>query len=1437
VTTDGNRIDISGGKLSRDGANLFHSFGQFGLDSNQIANFLSNPDIRNILSRVTGGNPSIINGLLQISGGNSNLFLMNPAGIVFGANSQLNVPASFTATTATGIGFGNNWFNATGVNDYAALVGTPSIFAFNTPQPGAILNAGQLSVKPEQNLTLLGGTLVSTGQLEAPEGQITVAAVPGNSLVRLSQPGHLLSLELSPPSSLPLTSSPSLPITPLSLPQLLTGGTAGQVTGVVVDGNGKVELTGSGIQVENGDVAVSKLTAGTARLSADNNLTLIESQLHTTGDLQLLAQDTVRVRDSVTNPFLAQAGGNLHIQGDSGIDILTLNHPETPFQSGGAISLVSDGNVSLDAHFASGSGFSILNSSGKPGNFVSLYDPIISANGDVSFGGYTGPALKVEATGSISGGGITIVGPDTAANIPATDPHFDILTTSPALVLQAGKTTLDNIPPTLQPGNSSGGFTSPATGPSSPGSIQVGRITTSSTTPGANGGPVIMEAVGNIRTAQISADGNGTGNGGNISLSAGGNITVINSGGSNIVSIGQNGGDITINAGGQISMWNALSRGGDTGNGGNITINAGGDISSGDLQTTGLNGGEIRVTSGGTIDTTVRTSGISNPGRIISDSLNGSGKGGNITLQAPNGIITRGLGSGGSLGGGDISLTSNEIEFQTAASLPSQVRGTGNLVLQPFTPGRNITLGGSGVPGFLNLTTTDLAALRDGFSSITIGRDDGSGAIALNGDLTFNDPVTIQSRNGSGSITATGRITGLGDASINLWANQDITTNDITANSGISLTSNTGTVTTGNLNTSGATTDGGKIDIAAGNEIDTGRLNSSSSSGNAGSVNLIAPNDIQVISINARGGTSGIGGDVQIQTGQLFRASGTLTGTNLSISTAGGIRGGSISIEHGGGDVGTPFTVGPDYNGINGTSGAIATGSGNAVSSGAYPLFYQQGNPPSDIQLLTSGTNNPPPDRPSDPPPDRPSDPLPDRPSNPLPDRPSDPPPPSPRPILPAYQRQLPQGNPPSQPQVNQSLSSVEIDSILGQVDESFTRQFESYLERSSTEIRTASSAREILQEVEKATGVKPALIYALFVPAVTAIERPSDKVNDQLELLLMTSKGQPIRKRVGIKRMKVLNVAKRFHSAVTNVRDNRGYLPSANQLYQWLVAPLENDLKAQGIQNLTFIMDTGLRSVPVAALHDGQGFLVERYSVGLMPSLSLTDTRYQDIRNSQVLAMGASVFADLQPLPAVPVELSAIVPQLWQGKSFLNNAFTLENLKVQRAEQPFGIIHLATHANFQPGVPSNSYIQLSNGKLRFDQLPQLGWNNPPVELLVLSACRTALGNEEAELGFTGLAVQAGVKSTLGSLWSVSDEGTLGLIAQFYEQLKIAPIKVEALRRAQVAMLSGQVHLENGQLHAPHGDIPLPPELARSGKIQLRHPYYWAGFTFVGNPW
>lgn len=161
----------------------------------------------------------------------------------------------------------------------------------------------------------------------------------------------------------------------------------------------------------------------------------------------------------------------------------------------------------------------------------------------------------------------------------------------------------------------------------------------------------------------------------------------------------------------------------------------------------------------------------------------------------------------------------------------------------------------------------------------------------------------------------------------------------------------------------------------------------------------------------------------------------------------------------------------------------------------------------------------------------------------------------------------------------------------------------------------------------------------------------------------------------------------------------------------------------ANGTITITAVPES---SLPMAILHDGEQFLLEKYNVNLMPSISLTDTRYANIKNLKVLAMGASEFTDQNPLPAVPVELSTITEKLWQGQSFLNTTFTPQQLKTVRNQTPFGILHLATHGEFKSGKPENSYIQFWQTKLALDQIRELGLNNPVVELMVLSACRTA---------------------------------------------------------------------------------------------------------------
>jgi CHAT domain-containing protein len=295
--------------------------------------------------------------------------------------------------------------------------------------------------------------------------------------------------------------------------------------------------------------------------------------------------------------------------------------------------------------------------------------------------------------------------------------------------------------------------------------------------------------------------------------------------------------------------------------------------------------------------------------------------------------------------------------------------------------------------------------------------------------------------------------------------------------------------------------------------------------------------------------------------------------------------------------------------------------------------------------------------------------------------------------------------------------------------------------------------------------------------------------------------------------------------------------------MYQWLITPIEDALKNQKITNLTFILDQGLRSFPLAALYDAnsQQYIIEKYSVSLTPSLALTNTTRQDRQGAQVLGMGADTFSDQNPLPAVPIELTEITKKIWPGQMFLNQDFTVENFKSALNSNRFSIVHLATHGEFKSGDRNNSFVVFSDKKLTLDEFANLGLDRP-IDLLTLSACKTAVGDVTAELGFAGLAVKTGVRTALGSLWYVSDEGTLALMTGFYHELKQSPTKADALRQAQLNLLHKKVSIQNDQMVIGDSNdsltIPVNVSLRRNLKqIDISHPYYWSSFTMIGNPW
>lgn len=408
-------------------------------------------------------------------------------------------------------------------------------------------------------------------------------------------------------------------------------------------------------------------------------------------------------------------------------------------------------------------------------------------------------------------------------------------------------------------------------------------------------------------------------------------------------------------------------------------------------------------------------------------------------------------------------------------------------------------------------------------------------------------------------------------------------------------------------------------------------------------------------------------------------------------------------------------------------------------------------------------------------------------------------------------------------------------------MEKKWEKDYENYFGQDLGKVTlTASDIANTLSQISRETKMKPAVIWVVPDPEgltsmlITPGQEAIGQVNSQVKPEQLSQ-----------------SVTKLFEE-INKVRnsENPSYLEPAQQLYQWIIKPFEDNLKAEKIDSLLFCLGQGLRTLPLAVLHDGKQFLIENYSLTLIPAFNLIKLDYAKLQNSQVLAMGASEFRQQSPLPAVPLELSTIVPPQkpsssaqaensgqWLGRTFLNQNFTIDNLKRQLASRSFEIVHLATHAEFKPGKPGNSYIQFWENKLELDQIRQLNWNDPQVELLVLSACKTAVGDADVELGFAGLAFQSGVKSALASLWYVSDTGTLALMSEFYQQLKTIPTKAEALRQTQLGMIHGDVRLQPGELLLSRGEIPLPPEIANSGADNLSHPYYWAAFSLIGSPW
>jgi CHAT domain-containing protein len=272
-------------------------------------------------------------------------------------------------------------------------------------------------------------------------------------------------------------------------------------------------------------------------------------------------------------------------------------------------------------------------------------------------------------------------------------------------------------------------------------------------------------------------------------------------------------------------------------------------------------------------------------------------------------------------------------------------------------------------------------------------------------------------------------------------------------------------------------------------------------------------------------------------------------------------------------------------------------------------------------------------------------------------------------------------------------------------------------------------------------------------------------------------------------------------------------FLEPSQQVYNWLIRPVEAELAASGVKTLAFVPDGAFRNIPIAALYDGKQYLIEKYSVAIAPGLQLVNPKPLAREKLQVLAFGLSEARQgFAPLPNVKLELERINAEV-ESQVRLNQDFTNSSFKQATQSWPFPVIHLATHGKFSSSA-KDTFVLTWDGQIKANDFNELirtqgGNRKRPIELLVLSACQTAEGDDRAALGLAGVAVRAGARSTLASLWFVSDEATSLLMAQFYQELTNTQVtKAEALRRAQVVIL-------------------------RDNKFS--HPFYWSAFVLVGN--
>jgi CHAT domain-containing protein len=322
-------------------------------------------------------------------------------------------------------------------------------------------------------------------------------------------------------------------------------------------------------------------------------------------------------------------------------------------------------------------------------------------------------------------------------------------------------------------------------------------------------------------------------------------------------------------------------------------------------------------------------------------------------------------------------------------------------------------------------------------------------------------------------------------------------------------------------------------------------------------------------------------------------------------------------------------------------------------------------------------------------------------------------------------------------------------------------------------------------------------IIYPILLPQRTA-------------LLVSSADGKLDLVSVPVSRAEVEAEARALRTQLER-QATRRYLVHARRLYDWLIRPLGGRLDAAQSDTLVFVPDGALLMIPMASLHDGEQFLVEKFAVATTPGFDLVDPAPVNRETVKALLAGISKSVGGQPpLPNVAEELK-VVAGLLGGQVMLDEAFLRADLRKALEDRNFGIVHIATHAQFSARA-DETYLLAWDGRLGLDELSEdvglFRFRDEPLELLTLSACETARGDDRAGLGLSGMAVKAGARSVLGSLWSVNDPAATALVKTFYTRLMAGDSRAQALRAAQLELLAD---------------------------FRYRHPAYWAPYLLIGS--